>query len=170
MSSPPAPLPLRTSPPPCPMPPLLSPFPPLIQYPPAPTTSEKPSLPASKQISHRGPESFASQYIVRPYSASFYVYPDLFKTHLIHCFRQRMILPPPYPSLLGLLPVILRATLFWKLPRFRSIRGARIHVFDPKSNTAWTTALKTNRVSSGLPSPGPGYLSSTSNSPNRFLG
>ena len=72
-SCPPSPsvlLPLRTSPPPRPTPPPLSPSPSLSQSLPAPTTSKKPRLPSSEQISHIGPESVASQYIVQPYSAS----------------------------------------------------------------------------------------------------
>ena len=45
--------------------------PPLGQSPPDTTTSKKPRLLDSKQISHRGPESVVSQYIAQPYSASF---------------------------------------------------------------------------------------------------
>ena len=41
----------------------LSPSPLLIQPPPAPNTSDKLMIPASKQISHRGPELVALQYL-----------------------------------------------------------------------------------------------------------
>ena len=141
-SSPPEPLTLRTSPPLCLTPAPLSPLPPLSQSPPDSINSKKPSLPDSKHIDHRGPELVASQYIARPYSASFYVYPNLFKTRFLHCLCQWWILPPPPPCLIRCLAVIRHANLCWKMTRARSVRGVRTHISDPKKQHCLDDHLK----------------------------
>ena len=41
----------------------------------------------------------------------------------------------------GCLPVIFLATLDWKLSRAFFISDINTHVYDPKSKTAWVTAM-----------------------------
>ena len=47
----------------------------------------------------------------------------------------------PYFLCRGCLPAIFLATLDWKLSRAFYIRAVNTHVSDPKSNTAWVTAM-----------------------------
>ena len=48
----------------------------------------------------------------------------------------------PSQSFRGCLSVIHRDTLFWKIPRSRSMWGVISHISNPKRRTTWTTTLK----------------------------
>ena len=82
--------------------PLPSPFPPKNIYLPDPTTNGTPSPPDSERNAHRGPESVASQYTVRPCYASLW------------CISQ---------SPLSLLPPVL-------LPKFEDLIHVQVFIED----------------------------------------
>ena len=133
------------------MPPFLSPLPLTSQVPPVPTTAYLPVPPAPSPPPLTILELVALQYTAQPYSA--------FVKFRFPLDRTPPPLLPPLPGRYSHLPsdicresrpVSRRSTWSWKPPSTRPIQRLTTHVYAPKRNTDWKTALKKNLNSRGL--------------------